>query len=117
MCESIRYDLSYFFQWYSANPEHWKPDFKYIVDCVVVEKQKHSQTMIIKCILPNDVIFQDKAYELCRCSKNTDGSWYLKVVLITDMPSTCSQYSRSRHIRPSSSQLRSMHCASRASST
>ena len=67
-------DLSIFFEWYVISKI---PDTKIFKATLITEFEN---TLLIKTILPDDIEFSDKAYDLMRCKKNPDGSWLLYIM-------------------------------------
>lgn len=71
----IHYDLGPFFEMYLDGPWLYGNT---VFKCNVIEIT-NDRVMVIHTILPMNIRFSDKAYELIRCQQNTDGSWYLLV--------------------------------------
>lgn len=72
----ITYNLDYFFNWYVENPKLYSnTNFS----CKVV-KIVNNKIMIINVMLPTDVEFSNKAYDLGRCVQQMNGSWNLAVI-------------------------------------
>jgi hypothetical protein len=71
----ITYDLAYFFRWYVSSGML----IDTVVKCTVVDGSK-TDVIVVNVMLPTDIVFNEKAFALCRCAQQGDNSWNLMVI-------------------------------------
>lgn len=83
--QEIIYNLDYFFEMYLENPRtNGDATFRCkVVVCI------NSNIMVINVVLPTDIKFSDKAYDLRRCFQETNGSWNLAVIIDERLIARC----------------------------
>jgi len=77
--DEIIYNLNYFFEMYIEKENH-RTNNDSLFRCKVIDIINNN-LMVINVILPADVTFSDKAYDLRRCFQTTNGSWNLAVIM------------------------------------